>query len=78
MRNDEMLRRVLLAVAFGIGAWLVCIGLGLVLVAIPDPAWVPAIGAFLKTYAGLISLVVAIYVFATDVGAGWNWPGRRA
>lgn len=57
-----MLIRILFAVGVGIVAWLICQFAGVVLVAIGID-WVKAVGDFLKLYAGLVSLVAAIFAF---------------
>lgn len=72
-----MLRRILVAVVEGIAAWLVCVALGMLLASIGGPGWAAVIGTFLKAYASLIGLLVAIYVFAVGNNGSWVWPGRN-
>ena len=59
-----MLKRIAIAIVIGIAVSLVCIGLGMLLIAIGVQP-LPALGAFLKNYAGLIGLLAGIYNFLT-------------
>jgi hypothetical protein len=64
-----MLMRIVAAIAVGIGTSLICLLIGLVLVALNVPI-VEAIGSFLRQYAWLIGAVTGLFWFAT--GRTWT------
>lgn len=67
-----MIRRIMLALLVGIIVWLLCQFFGGVLGAM-EISWITAAGTFLKTFAGLISLVAAVWYYF----AGGDLPVLR-
>lgn len=64
-----MLRRIILGVVYAVVAYLVCVFVGGLLFAVNVPV-AAAVGAFLKEFAGLISVLVFLYTVAVGV----SWP----
>ena len=69
----SLLARIVLACVVGAAAFLVCVLAGSLLTAVTIP-FVVTVGNFLKTYAGLIAFLVAVWWFFA--GGSW-WQGRR-
>lgn len=64
-----MFRKLILAVVVGVLTTLVCLFVGGLLLTM-EVSWVVATGAFLKTFAGLLGLMAALWHFF----AGFSWP----
>lgn len=58
-----MLSKIILAVIAGVVAYIVCMVLGTVLIALSVPVAV-TVGALLKGFAGLVSVLVFLYYIA--------------
>jgi hypothetical protein len=69
-----ILARILIALAAGVLAWLLCIFFG-GLLALTHAALMAYVGTFIVTWAVLIAVLVFIWVFFA--GAGWTWPTFR-
>lgn len=57
-----MLRRIVIAIVYGVIAFLICLLVGSLLASV-GISWVAAIGSFMKEWAALIGLIVAVLNF---------------
>ena len=68
-----MIRRIVVAVAIGVGVFLICLLGGVILVSLDVPT-LKEIGKFLQQWAVVIGVIGAALAFFT----GWNPFGGRA